>query len=325
MKKKKIAVMFTGGLDSTYLLYKNLRDGHIVTPIYITIENNVDKTEKEKVVRDAILTSLKDDFKFTNLDTLTELMSVRVSGRTDCYDLPQMPVWAFATSWLDGKSFDEIHIGYVMNDCAVSYVEDIKRVYKSFELLQNRKLTDHKTILKFPLAKTSKYEIMESMPDGLASKVWACETPNRKYVGPKVTLSLASEYPEIKDTKSDYEYTPCGECQSCKRYDAISKDGEWVIKKFPTIYSYKNADFKERLYRLRSDVSNLGFSSDLPKTLEMKDINNIIGQMDEVIRKITEVNGEANKICSDSGLSKLSELQSVERDVDEGDAVVSSS
>ena len=45
---KKVGVLFSSGLDSTYLVWKNLKDGNTVVPIYIEIENNKRKTILEK-------------------------------------------------------------------------------------------------------------------------------------------------------------------------------------------------------------------------------------------------------------------------------------
>jgi 7-cyano-7-deazaguanine synthase in queuosine biosynthesis len=45
---KKVAVLFSGGLDSTYLIWKNLKDGNQVFPIYVEIQNNETKTILEK-------------------------------------------------------------------------------------------------------------------------------------------------------------------------------------------------------------------------------------------------------------------------------------
>ena len=45
---KKVAVLFSGGLDSTYLVWKNLKDGNEVQPIYIEIQNNKVKSTIEK-------------------------------------------------------------------------------------------------------------------------------------------------------------------------------------------------------------------------------------------------------------------------------------
>lgn len=46
---KKVAVLFSSGLDSTYLIWKNLNEGNEVFPIYITISNNENKTILEKI------------------------------------------------------------------------------------------------------------------------------------------------------------------------------------------------------------------------------------------------------------------------------------
>ena len=45
---KKIAILFSGGLDSTYLMWKALKAGHDVYPIYIEVRNNEIKSLIEK-------------------------------------------------------------------------------------------------------------------------------------------------------------------------------------------------------------------------------------------------------------------------------------
>lgn len=65
---KKVAILFSGGLDSTYLVWKNLKEGNVVLPIYVEIENNEVKTTMEKkiVLNYFIKNSLKN-FVQTNL------------------------------------------------------------------------------------------------------------------------------------------------------------------------------------------------------------------------------------------------------------------
>ena len=45
---KRVGVLFSGGLDSTYLVWKNLKEGNTVVPIYLEIANNEDKSKLEK-------------------------------------------------------------------------------------------------------------------------------------------------------------------------------------------------------------------------------------------------------------------------------------
>lgn len=41
---KKVGVLFSGGIDSTYLIWKNLKEGNYVIPFYVEIINNEKQT-----------------------------------------------------------------------------------------------------------------------------------------------------------------------------------------------------------------------------------------------------------------------------------------
>ena len=45
-KNKRIGIFFTGGLDSTYLVYKNLVEGNSVVLYYTILKNNVNKNQE---------------------------------------------------------------------------------------------------------------------------------------------------------------------------------------------------------------------------------------------------------------------------------------
>ena len=59
---KKVAVLFSGGLDSTYLVWKNLTDGNDVQPIYVEVENNQTKTILEKNRTDLLVQEFCKEF-----------------------------------------------------------------------------------------------------------------------------------------------------------------------------------------------------------------------------------------------------------------------
>jgi len=48
MSAKNILVLWSGGFDSTYLVYKNLQEGNNVFTIYNKIINSKDKIKYEK-------------------------------------------------------------------------------------------------------------------------------------------------------------------------------------------------------------------------------------------------------------------------------------
>ena len=45
---KKVLLLASGGLDSSYLLYKNMQEGNEVRLLYIDIKNNGFKSKKER-------------------------------------------------------------------------------------------------------------------------------------------------------------------------------------------------------------------------------------------------------------------------------------
>ena len=51
---KDILVLASGGLDSTYLIYDNLKKGNNVTALYVTVENNPTKNKSELMALELI-------------------------------------------------------------------------------------------------------------------------------------------------------------------------------------------------------------------------------------------------------------------------------
>jgi hypothetical protein len=101
----------------------------------------------------------------------------------------QMPFWIM--SGLRAVT-DEVHIGYVMNDDAISYLGDIQKIWNSYKCIH-----DKLPKLKFPLAKLNKEIIKSQLPDSLFQEVFSCENPH---------LTI--------DEKS---FVECGTCVSCNK------------------------------------------------------------------------------------------------------------
>jgi len=203
---KAALIPWSGGLDSTYSVLTYLKKGYRVDAPYFTIQNNDRKVKCEietiKRFRDM------EPFK-TYIDNgklcVYESSSVEILTDSDCVvELTQPPIWLLASFFCVGwrKPVDELVISYVLNDCAVSYVDDLRRVWESlrgFVGIENRK---HYPELKFPLLKTNKLNIIDGYINqfdnghDILNNVWWCENP--------------------EDGKL------CGSCTPCKRYKEIS-------------------------------------------------------------------------------------------------------
>jgi 7-cyano-7-deazaguanine synthase in queuosine biosynthesis len=245
-RQKTVAVLFTGGLDSTYLIYKNLKEGNTVIPFYITIKNNEQKILMEKRSTAAIFDVLDKEYH-SRIYQPVEIMAIDLWHCKGSAALPQMPVWIFGLWFIQNYpiKLDEIQIGYVMNDDAISYLDDMVTVYNSYHSLTNPSLINSSNRgemipLTFPLVKHHKIDMMDDMPEPLAALVMSCE-----YM---VVIG-------------DDHYS-CGDCDPCKKY---AKMHHSYHRKFKQIYSYKklseiNSSIHEVDRRANELRARMGFS-----------------------------------------------------------------
>jgi len=222
-KPKNILVSFSGGLDSTYLVYKALKEGHLVTGIYTTIRNNEKKVKVEKHQIDMLNAYFQQEFP--RQFKYEYGIDIMVYGYCDLH-LKQITIWLMSLLY-HGSKYDEVQIGAVMNDDLVSYINDLKNIWESFKPLSNDlpKIT-------FPLIKTPKWEVVEKLPQQYKDLVVYCENPVI-----------------IKKTKKKLIYENCGICNPCERYKFESKKWSFeygqITNLIPDIERYKEEVIKE--------------------------------------------------------------------------------
>lgn len=201
---KNIGILFSGGLDSTYLMWKNLKDGNYVKPIYITINNNEVKTKIEKNRVNALIDKFRNEFGYDKVDGLHNVCNFHL---TEYYinnlKFVQMPIWIMGLIYSQKVKVDEFQIGYISNDDAVSYIDDFKYIYNSYSSL----LCDDVVPIVFPIIKKCKSEIIYELPEDYINLTTSCENP-------KI----------INENTQLIEFKMCGNCPACKR---ILNDDYW--------------------------------------------------------------------------------------------------
>lgn len=225
---KKVGVLFSGGLDSTYLIWKNLKDGNEVFPIYVEIGNNIDKTIIEKNRIELLHKKFKTEFNgdgSNNKGTIHDvkyLMKIHINSLGGGLRFTQMPVWIMIAIYSAGSNLDEFQIGYVMNDDAISYLTEFKKIYKSYEYI-----CDDMIPLTFPLIKYNKDFIVSRLPKDYIELTVSCEIP--KNVVNDSSLGVVN-------------YEPCGDCPACKK---IISNGYYIDsqlhKNYKNVIIYNNA------------------------------------------------------------------------------------
>jgi len=200
--KRVVGVLFSGGLDSTYLVWKNLKDGNIVQPIYIEIENNTNKTKLEKNRIELLYKEFIKEFSSDNIKSVNYPLSVGVNGGFNSVSLKQVPIWIMGLLTSQNNSLfyidniTELQISYVLGDDAISYLDDINSIYKAYNKIASQPLVP----LRFPMTKTCKNQIADALPQQYLDLIVSCEEPRN-----------------VNDESEIFDYDPCGYCAACKK------------------------------------------------------------------------------------------------------------
>jgi 7-cyano-7-deazaguanine synthase in queuosine biosynthesis len=198
---KTVLVLASGGFDSTYLIMKNLREGNCVIPLYI--KSMVDSYQRKYEIKalQAIVSEFQklypkkvktNKFSESYLCDFIQYESNFWCGGYHGFPLQQPIVWMLGAASFINKDttppeIDEIQLGYVMEDHALSWLKEIKKLFKA---IMGMSMMTHFAVngkeyklpkVTFPIIKLSKYDIYGSIERDCPSifkLCVTCETPN---------------------------------------------------------------------------------------------------------------------------------------------------
>lgn len=227
MSNRYPLVLFSGGLDSTYLLYYTLlHKRQSANVIYLDGGQGGTKSSIEKQQRQKILTLLEGLLAEQDLGVTVQDVTHRnpfTSGSNFAQSdrckgkggLPQAAAWIAETLKLVGKE-THVLIGYVPGDDAAFFWRDIKAAWDAMAVLLFR----HDPIpLEAPLLDSwvRKRQMFDALPEAILREIWICELP--------IDLNWDGE------TALHH----CGKCSACER--AISERYQYYLehRKFPPL------------------------------------------------------------------------------------------
>jgi 7-cyano-7-deazaguanine synthase in queuosine biosynthesis len=212
---KRVLLSFSAGIDSTYLMWKNLEEGNIVTPIYLYLHNIENKSNIESNQIDKLLDLFKINYPNQVDDLLTTNLTI---GRDKSHNFAprrrsiHMPIWILTLLYAqDTEKHDEIQMGIIKNDDIipdiippedihengyVSYLTHMVNIYESYAPVCYDLVP-----LIFPLVDVAKVDIIAMLPDEYFNLTVSCENP-------------------IDDDIVKY----CGKCSPCKRLLTLKND-----------------------------------------------------------------------------------------------------
>jgi len=238
IEPKTIIVTWSGGLDSTYTLIKDLEKGYIVQPIYIEFKsagNDKILVEKDAILKMHEILKLKfsnlrkPHFIFTSdmirdkdnisyggsglsIPIMNNIMSIQpiawILGISDYLNqmlekITYNDIKNLNNNLIEYKKIKEIQMGYVLNDDSISILDIIQNLYKilnNFTISHNVYGIDYPKLI-FPsikIPKTFAYFYIKENYNELKTYITTCEKP----------IILINKEEKIF-------YKQCGDCGTC--------------------------------------------------------------------------------------------------------------
>lgn len=203
--KKVVIVLYSAGLDSTYLLLKELDKGNYVIPI----TNLLNSDDLDFILHYIIQLNIHHLYR-TNLNRLIYSVDSQVRNPSSFSYYQQayniMSIFVLGYEFL--QYVDEVQIGFTLKDESVSYISELKTLFNTSLKLMPDEETSLKTKLVFPLSKMSKLMIAEKL-----------EKLQKKNDTKLKTLSCENPFAKIENDDNEAVMTVkcCKTCNSCRR------------------------------------------------------------------------------------------------------------
>jgi 7-cyano-7-deazaguanine synthase in queuosine biosynthesis len=163
-------IIWSGGADSTLLVWRELKEKHIANTLYInTPFIHKIKIASEKIVRN----KLKDKAKKNGW--VIEDREINIDGDCNLYTkgMPQQTLWTMLACYFSLYENTELVFGFHRKDDALTKWEDLARMKDNINRLMGKNNT-----LSYPLESTNKYEIIEEIKrEKLMDYFFTCENP----------------------------------------------------------------------------------------------------------------------------------------------------
>jgi len=201
---RRAYVLWSGGLDSTALVYLLLTHGYEVCAGHVVLSNNVEQSMVETRAIER-LTALFDR-DFPGRFSCEQTMKTEVCNCYKDMRLTQPIIWVTAAA-MAAKDCDVVAFGYVMYDCAISFLPEIAAAYEA--LVSFRRGIAPRIV--FPFRKTMKEEIVQLLPEEYQVRITWCENPTKrgKVCGScKPCRTMREECPTLYYKRAPHEKKP---------------------------------------------------------------------------------------------------------------------
>jgi hypothetical protein len=257
-------ILFSGGLDSSFLLQEELKKGD-VDVLYVKGVLHEKKMKEEEDRRDAIIEILQKSTgnkvrKQRRID-----LGIMPFGNMEDQTFTQPPMWMMGALMVsDIRQHSELLIGYISGDQIMPMLPAIKAAWQQLQIISK----EHGEIpVNFPLLFTTKNKAMMDLHPEVMRLVWYCEIPQTKYysIGPALQILPGPDETE-EERKARFanmreKVVPCGRCEACYRMQAAFFT--WKQKRQQPYWKYLRRELKAHR---RQEVLRLQIESEQAQT-----------------------------------------------------------
>lgn len=170
-QEKRVLVGWSGGVDSTGLVNQYLSQGCIVDAVYCVFKNSFGKSNRELAARKAMLDGYFSAWRGYHLHVSEPIVIDLSFSPMAAAGFQQVMPWLLLLHANVLPHHKEVALAYVMNDDAISYLEEIKAIWNSFQGISQFPLPP----LIFPFSKTKKENIYRALPAEIRDLTTWCE------------------------------------------------------------------------------------------------------------------------------------------------------
>jgi hypothetical protein len=262
---KRPLVLFSGGIDSTYLVQRYLENGKSVDTLYVHASQSSDKVIKEMHARMQLFK------KFTEIYAPAHACGRRTDVikdfehnldeqfiKTVDFAMVQPISWIMAALIrFDHRIHSELAIGYLLGDQAPTFYSEMVYAWNNLWVVLHGRTKAIPPIL-FPLLDGgwTKYDVMKRINKELAALTWVCETP-------KTRMDAESDNLPVHDT-----IYACNRCKPCRLMnhtiadldadDCFMEPGQgWLYEVDQARQGYSDAKALQKKEELTAEIDSI--------------------------------------------------------------------
>lgn len=172
-------VLFSGGMDSTYLVQWLLEYSDVET-LYVEADPHPYKKIKEQEARRKLFALFEKYYKHKVVQDHRHSLSGTYSTHQRLYGIQQISWLTAALAVYDADRHSVLNIGYVLGDQAPAF----RQYYEAFWAAgwtMTRGVLSPVPPLVFPILnhQLTKYDVVDRIDKRLVTSTWVCETPHQ--------------------------------------------------------------------------------------------------------------------------------------------------